>query len=54
MTLLDELIMYIVSKDRLELLRFRQRVVKKYGRDKFLELVGKANEELDNENSRLV
>ena len=49
MTLLDELVLYITTKDRLELLRFRQRVVTKYGHGKFKELLTKADERLKNE-----
>jgi hypothetical protein len=49
MTLLEELLLYIHTKDRLELLRFRQRVIKKYGYEKFKELLDQSSKELANE-----
>lgn len=49
MSLLEELLVYITTQDRLGFLKFRQRVVKKYGYDKFKELLNKANKDLDGE-----
>jgi len=49
MSLLNELMIYITTKDRLELLKFRQRVIKQYGHDRFKKLLDQANKELENE-----
>jgi hypothetical protein len=49
MTLLQELIVYICTKDRLEFMKFRQKIIKLHGYDKFKELLIKANKELENE-----
>jgi hypothetical protein len=49
MTLLEELLLYIHTKDRLGLLRFRQKVVRKYGQEKFRQLLEQSTRELKNE-----
>lgn len=49
MSLLNELMIYMSTQDRLEFLKFRQRVIKKYGYEKFKDLLDKATLELKNE-----
>lgn len=49
MSLFDELLVYLVSGNRLEFLKFRHKVIRQYGQEKFTKLLNKANKELKNE-----